>query len=88
MSSLVGLVSSKRRLQRPPNSVGDAEIQDDRLGVADVQIPVRLGRKSGVHAAAVAAGVQVLEDDFTDEILCAPRLGRQWLRTVHSLRRS
>ena len=46
-SSLAGLVSSKRRLQWPPNSCGDAEIQADRLGVADMQIAVRLGRKAG-----------------------------------------
>ena len=32
---------------------GDAEIQADRLGVADVQVAVRLGRKPRVHAAAV-----------------------------------
>ena len=37
--------------------LGDAEIQADRLGVADVQIPVRLGRKARVHAPAVAAGL-------------------------------
>ena len=45
-SSLVGLVSSKRRLQLPPKSCGDAEVQADRLGVADVQVAVGLGREA------------------------------------------
>ena len=48
-SSLIGLVSSKRRWQRPPNSSRDAEIEADRLGVADVQVAVRLGRKARHH---------------------------------------
>ena len=46
-SSLAGLVSSKRRWQRPPNSSRDAEIQADRLGVADMEVAVRLRRKAG-----------------------------------------
>ena len=51
-SSLVGLVSSKRRWQRPPNSCGDAEVEADRLGVADVQVAVRL-RREARHDLAV-----------------------------------
>ena len=50
-SSFSGLVSSKRRLVLPPNSVGQAEVQADGLGVADVQIAVRLRRKARLHAA-------------------------------------
>ena len=46
-SSLTGFVSSKRRWHRPPNSAGDAEVEADRLGVADVQVAVRLGREAG-----------------------------------------
>ena len=42
---LHGLVSSKRRWQRPPIFLRHAEIQADRLGVADMQIAVRLGGK-------------------------------------------
>ena len=49
-SSLAGLVSSKRRLQTPPNSRGEAEVQADRLGVADVQVAVGLGREAGADA--------------------------------------
>ena len=46
-SSLAGLVSSMRRLQLPENSVGQAEIETDRLGVADMQIAVGLRGESG-----------------------------------------
>ena len=34
------------------------------------------------------AGLLIFLDDFPDEILCAPVVGRGWLRTVHSVRRS
>ena len=47
---------------------GQAEIQADGFGVADVQIAVRLGRKARVHAAAELAGLQVVEDDVANEI--------------------
>ena len=40
---------------------GEAEVEADRLGVADVQVAVGLGRKARVHAAVVLAGLQVLE---------------------------
>ena len=55
----VGLAAELRR---------QAEIQADRLGVADVQIAVRLRRKARVHAAAELVGLQVVEDDVADEI--------------------
>ena len=48
--------------------LGEAEIQVDRLGVADVQIAVRLRRKARVHAAAVFVGLQIVEDDLADEV--------------------
>ena len=67
-SSLVGLVSSKRRWQRPPNSCGHAEIEADRLGVADVEIAVGLGRKAG-HHRLVPPGLQICAYDVADEIL-------------------
>ena len=47
---------------------GEAEVQADALGVADVQIAVRLGRKARVHAPAVFAGSAVGIDDLLDEI--------------------
>ena len=68
VSSLDGLVSSKRRLHLPPNSLREPEIEVDRLGVADVQVAVGLRRKARVHASAVLVGLQILEDDVADEI--------------------
>ena len=68
VSSLEGLVSSKRRLHLPPNSCGESEIEVDGFRVADVQIAVRLGRKARMHAAAVLVGLQVVEDDLADEV--------------------
>ena len=46
----------------------DAEIETDGLGVADVEITVRLGRKARDDTAAVAALGLVLGDDRADEI--------------------
>ncbi len=45
-----------------------AEVQADRLRVADVQVSVRLGREARVHAPAVLPGFEVLGDDGPDEI--------------------
>ena len=56
-----------------------AEIQADRLGVADMQIAVRLRRKAG-HDRLDAAGVEVGLDDVADEV--AARLGRPALRPL------
>ena len=67
-SSFVGLVSSKRRLQVPPNSRGDAEVQADRLGVADVQVAIRLGREARGDAPAVLPRLHVVRDDGADEV--------------------
>src|SRR5262249_6775917 len=47
---------------------GHAEIDRDRLGVADVQVAVGLGRKPRDHLAAEAAGAVVLQDDVANEI--------------------
>ena len=58
-SSFSGFVSSKRRLHVPPNSSRDAEVQADRLRVADVEVAVRLRRKARGDAAAVLPGGHV-----------------------------
>ena len=50
----VGVVEAQ--VAQAAELLGDAEVQADRLGVADVQIAVRLGREAGVHAAVVLAG--------------------------------
>ena len=43
--------------------VGEAEVQADGLGVADVQVAVGLGRKAGVDASPYLLVRQVVEDD-------------------------
>ena len=47
--------------------LADTEVQADRHYVADVQITVRLGRKSG-HDLVVLSGLEVLENDLADKI--------------------
>src|SRR6185436_2656692 len=47
---------------------GHAEVDRDRLGVADVQVAVGLGRKPRDHLAPEAAGAVVLEDDVANEV--------------------
>ena len=66
-SSVTGLVSSKRRWQRAAEVLGQAEVQADRLGVADVQIAVGLRREAGDHAD-VAAVVEIFVDQVADEV--------------------
>ena len=48
--------------------LGEAVVEADRLGVADVQIAVRLRRKARMDAAAESAGPVVFLDDLLDEI--------------------
>src|SRR5207244_2981020 len=48
--------------------LGEAEVQADRLGVADVQVAVRLRREARVDAALVLAGAVVRVDDLLDEV--------------------
>jgi hypothetical protein len=48
---------------------GDAEIEADGLGVADVQVAVRLGRKSRDHAPVIPARRHIGRHDLTNEIL-------------------
>jgi len=46
----------------------DAEVQADRLGVADVEVSVRLRRKAGDDLAPVLPRPVVLVDDLADEV--------------------
>ena len=71
VSSLAGLVSSSRRLQRPPELGGDAEVQADRLGVADVQVAVGFRGEPGLDPAAVLSRRHVVGDDLAEEIEAA-----------------
>ena len=47
---------------------GDAEVQADRLGVADVQVPVRLRRKARRDAPRMTRRPDVLRDDRANEV--------------------
>ena len=70
----IGVVEAQ--VAAPAELLGDAEVQADRLGVADVQVAVRLGRKAG-HHRRVPLGVEVGLDDVADEIapaFCYSRL--------------
>jgi len=51
------LVSSKRKITVSAEFLGNAEIQADRLGVADMEIAVRLGWKTG-DDLAYPAGIE------------------------------
>src|SRR5258706_15919716 len=53
------------------------EIEADRLGVADMEIAVGLGRKPGHHLAAMPGG-KIGRDDVADEI--APGFSDPWNR--------
>ena len=65
----------------PAEFLRDAEIQADRLGVADMEIAVRLGRKAG-DDWSVAAGREIRADDVADKIL--PRLANRSFNRRHS----
>ena len=67
----VGVVEAQIAL--PGKFLRDAEIERDRLGVADMQIAVRLRRKPG-DDPPVLAGVEIGLDDVADEV--APCLCR------------
>ena len=47
---------------------GDAKIQTDRFGVADMQITVRFRRKSGNNLAVVFVLFEVIINDMTNKI--------------------
>ena len=47
---------------------GDAEVEADALGMAQVQVAVRFGRETRVHLAVVLAAGAVGADDLANEI--------------------
>src|ERR1051326_6948131 len=51
-----------------PELLRDAEVQADGFRVADVQVAVRLGRKSRGDPAPVLAGLEIVRDDGSDEV--------------------
>ena len=56
------------QVAEPAELLRDAEVQADRLGVADVQIAVRLGRKPGADPPPPPPGGPVGGDDLADEV--------------------
>src|SRR5258706_404112 len=65
--------------------LGDAEIQTDRLGVADMEVAVRLRRKAR-HHRSVALGVEIGLDDVADKV--APRFFNRCFAIRHEVLRS
>ncbi|MPM41325.1 hypothetical protein SDC9_87977 [bioreactor metagenome] len=51
--------------------MGGGKIDEDGLGVTDMEIPVGFRRKTGVdgHALVLPAGGEILVDEFVNEIL-------------------
>ena len=62
----IGVVEAK--VAGPLVLGGDAEVQADGLGMADVKVPVRLGRKPRGHTAAVLSCLDVFRHDGPNEI--------------------
>src|SRR5205823_2340381 len=52
------------------------EVEADRLGMADVQVAIGLGREASVDPAAELAGAVVFLDDLLDEVQRAGRFRR------------
>src|SRR5207253_10726277 len=48
--------------------VCQSEVQADGFGVSDMQVAVRLGRKTSLHPPAVLVGLQVFQNDVANEI--------------------
>jgi hypothetical protein len=71
--------------------IRQAEVEADRLGVADVKITIRLRRKAGLHTSGVPVGLEVFRDPVAEKVrrarlrsgVCA-RLGRA-CRRCHNL---
>ena len=81
-SSFSGLVSSNRRLQVPPNSLRDAEVEGDRLGMADVEVAVGLGREPRDEGGE-ATGGEVRGHDVADEVAALGGCGRSGSLVLH-----
>ena len=62
----IGVVEAQIRVSA--EFVGQSEVEADRLGVADVQIAVGLGRKARLHPAVVFVGLQIVENDVADKV--------------------
>src|SRR5260221_8544937 len=67
----------------PAEFLRQAEIEADRLGVADVEIAVRLRREAG-DDLAIAFRRDIGLDDVADEV--APGFGRRLVVCVHTVK--
>ena len=65
LTGRVGVVEAQ--IAAPAGLGGDAEIETDGFGMADVEIAVGLGRETGDHARD-PPGLQIVLDDVADEI--------------------
>ena len=72
----IGVVEAE--VADPAEFLGDAEVETDRLGVADVQIPVGFGRETRVTRRPCRPALQIAGDDLTDEV--------EWTRGFDSRR--
>ena len=74
----VGVVEAQ--VAAPAELLGDPEVERDRLGVADVEVSVRLGREAG-HDLRDPALAHVGGDDLADEIAS---FGSGWTVGAHA----
>ena len=76
VSSLLGIGVVEAQVGLAAELRGQAEIQADGFGVADVQIAVRLRREARVYPSLILVGLQVVQNDVANEIgWAACRLG-------------
>jgi hypothetical protein len=75
---LLGIGVVEAEVSAPSEFVGQAEIEADGLGMADVQMAVGLGRETGLHASSIFVGLQVVEDDVANEVRRARLGGGSW----------
>jgi hypothetical protein len=64
--------------------LGDAEVQADRLGVADVEVAVGLGWEAGHDPAPVFAGLEIRLDELADEVGGGCRCGSVFALCRHA----
>ena len=79
----VGVVEAE--VADPAEVLGDTEVHRDRLGVADVQEPVRLGREPGLHAPGIGALLVVGANESVDEVVGRPGLRHGRQRSTHGM---
>src|ERR1700687_5357376 len=57
---------------------GEAEVENDRFGMANVQKAIRLGREPGDHLTVVSSRSEIGFDDLSQEIGVARRRAHGW----------